>query len=210
MRITTGKYKGRNLLMPKGIRPTQDKVRKAIFDILGDIEGLSFLELYAGSGAVGLEALSRGAADVVMVELNRDCQVAIRKNMETLKAVSCSLYPQEAEKAILRLHKDKRSFDIIFLDPPYYMGKVGTPGLIGKAGVLPSAATPNLKGKVGVSVSLTKNTLQTLGAYDILAPNGLVIAQHFKRDDLPKEAGNLALIKESRYGDTILSIYRKA
>lgn len=57
MRITTGKYKGRNMLMPKGIRPTQNKVRKAIFDILGDIEGLSFLELYAGSGAVGFEAL---------------------------------------------------------------------------------------------------------------------------------------------------------
>jgi 16S rRNA (guanine(966)-N(2))-methyltransferase RsmD len=179
MRITTGKYKNRNVLMPKGIRPTQNKVRKAIFDILGDIEGLSFLELFAGSGAVGFEALSRGAAEVLMVELNRDCQLAIRKNMETFKATACSLYPQEVEKAILRLHKDKRSFDIIFLDPPYYK-------------------------------ELSKNTLQTLGAYDILAPNGLVVAQHFKRDDLPKVAGNLVIIKESRYGDTILSIYRKA
>jgi 16S rRNA G966 N2-methylase RsmD len=57
--------------------------------------------------------------------------------------------------------------------------------------------------------SLSKKTLQTLGAYDILAPDGLVIAQHFKRDDLPKKSGNLTLIKESRYGDTVLSIYRK-
>ena len=206
MRITTGKYKNRNVSMPKGIRPTQNKVRKAIFDILGDIEGLSFLELYAGSGAVGFEALSRGAAEVVMVELNRDCQLAIRKNIETFKATACSLYPQEAEKAILRLHKDKRSFDIIFLDPPYY--KNITPNFKGKVGV-PDSGTPGLIGKAGVLLSAAKKALQTLGAYDILAPNGLVVAQHFKRDDLPKVAGNLAIIKESRYGDTILSIYRK-
>ena len=217
-----GKHKNRNILIPKGIRPTQDKVRKAIFDILGDIEGLLFLELYAGSGAVGFEALSRGAAEVLMVEFNRDCQLAIRKNMETFKATACSLYPQEAEKAILRLHKDKRSFDIIFLDPPYYKNmapnlspflnryRKGCPsGAKGRVGVPDSPATPNFKGKVGVPPSAAKNTLQTLGAYDILAPNGLVIAQHFKRDDLPKRTGNLALIKESRYGDTILSIYRK-
>jgi 16S rRNA (guanine(966)-N(2))-methyltransferase RsmD len=63
MRITTGIYKGRVIKMPKGTRPTQDKVRKALFDIMGDIEGLSFLELFAGSGAVGIEAVSRGAAE---------------------------------------------------------------------------------------------------------------------------------------------------
>ena len=211
MRITTGKYKGRNMLMPKGIRPTQNKVRKAIFDILGDIEGLSFLELYAGSGAVGFEALSRGIAELTLVEYNRDCQLAIRKNIEMLKAKACNLYPQEADKAIERLSKEGKRFDIVFLDPPYYIGNTfkvmplsGTPGLIGKAGVQISAATPSLKGKAGVPVSLAKNTLQTLGAYDILAPNGLVILQHFKRDDLPKESGKLALIKESRYGDTVL------
>ena len=180
------------MLMPKGIRPTQDKVRKAVFDILGDIEGLSFLELYAGSGAVGLEALSRGAAEVLMVELNRDCQLAIRKNMESFKATACALYPQEAQKAIELLHKGNKSFDVIFFDPPYYVGNTFR--------VLPEPE----------GVSLAKKSLQTLGAYDILAPNGLVVAQHFKRDDLPRVAGNLVIVKESRYGDTILSIYRKA
>jgi 16S rRNA (guanine(966)-N(2))-methyltransferase RsmD len=164
--------------MPKGVRPTQDKVRKAIFDILGDIEGLSFLELFAGSGAVGFEAVSRGVSDLTLVEYNRDCCLAIEKNIEVLKLKVCKLYPKEAGDAIKAFHKDKRSFDIIFLDPPYYK-------------------------------DLSKKTLQILGAYDILPPYGLIIVQHFKKDNLPDSAGDLTLFKQACYGDTILSFYRK-
>jgi 16S rRNA (guanine(966)-N(2))-methyltransferase RsmD len=178
MRITTGKFKGRIVKMPKGIRSTQEKVRKALFDILGDIEGLSFLELFAGSGAVGFEAVSRGAADLTLVEYNRDCLLAIKKNIESLKPKSCNLYPLEAHRAIQAFYKNKRKFDIIFLDPPYYQG-------------------------------LAKKILQSLGAYDILARNGLVIVQHFKKDELPKAYGELCLIKTSSYGDTALSLYKK-
>ncbi len=119
MRIISGKFKGRLLKVPGGIRPTQDKVRKAIFDILGDIEGLSFLELFAGSGAIGFEAISRGVADLTLVEYNRDCLLAIKKNIESFQPQACSLYRREAEKAIKELHGDKKRFDIIFLDPPY-------------------------------------------------------------------------------------------
>ena len=122
MRITTGKYKGRIVKAAKAIRPTQNKVRKAIFDILGDVEGLSFLELFAGSGAVGFEALSRGAREVVLVEYNRDCQIAIRNNIEILKDSSCSLYPRQADIAVAVFHKEGRLFDIIFCDPPYRLG----------------------------------------------------------------------------------------
>lgn len=178
MRITTGKLRGRIILMPKGIRPTQDKVRKALFDILGDIAGLSFLELFAGSGAIGFEALSRGASEVTLVEYNRTCLLAMEKNIAALKLENCVLYPQEAERAIRRLHKECKKFDIIFLDPPYYGDRV-------------------------------KKTLQTLSAYDILAPNGFVVAQHFRKDGLPAENGELILIKEARYGDTLLSFYKK-
>src|SRR4030042_441685 len=149
MRIITGRHKGRLVSMPKGIRPTQDKVRKALFDILGDIEGLSFLELYSGSGAVGFEAVSRGVKDLTLIEYDPDCVLAINQNIENLKLASCSLYRFEAEKAVKAFHKDKRGFDIIFMDPPYYLG-------------------------------LSKKTLQILGAYDILAPNGLLVVQHFK------------------------------
>ena len=178
MRITTGKYHNRKLFIPRGIRPTQDKVRKAIFDILGDIEGLSFLELYAGSGAVGFEALSRGVAELTMVECNHDSVSAIKKNIALLKAPVCNLYYLEAEKAIKLLSRDKKSFDIIFLDPPYHEG-------------------------------MAKKILHTLEGYDILAPNGLIIAQHPKAESLSEPSLKFDLIKEAKYGDTWLSIFRK-
>ncbi len=120
MRILTGKYKNKLIVMPKGIRPTQNIVRKALFDILGDIEGLSFLELFAGSASVGLEAVSRGASELVLVELNRQCQQVIRKNIDSLGLSNCVLFAQEPPKAIEFLCKNGKKFDIIFLDPPYH------------------------------------------------------------------------------------------
>jgi len=120
MRILTGKYKGKKILIPSGIRPTQEKVRKAIFDILQDVEGLDFLELYAGSGAVGFEALSRGCRSLTMVENNRNCLKVLQKNIEALKLDKGSLLPISAEDAIVRFCKKGLAFDIIFLDPPYY------------------------------------------------------------------------------------------
>lgn len=178
MRILGGKYKGRRLVIPEGIRPTQDKVRKALFDILADVEGASFLELFAGSGAVGFEALSRGAASLTLAESSRESVRAIGKNAQSLVVADCNLMPFEAEAAVKTLFRAGRKFDIIFLDPPYYK-------------------------------ELAKKTLQILEAYDILAPNGFVVVQHFKRDQLPKSCNNLFLIKESRYGDTVLSFYRR-
>jgi len=165
--------------MPKGIRPTQNKVRKAIFDILGDIEGLSFLELFAGTGAVGIEAVSRGVKDLVLVEYNRDCQLAIKKNIQRLKVKNCSLYPKEADIAIEALYKEGRRFEIIFFDPPYYLG-------------------------------LAKKTLQILTRYDILAPDGFIVVQHFKKDDLPETLGVFRLFKRKTYGDSVLSFYRRS
>jgi len=164
--------------MPAGMRPTQNKVRKAIFDILGDIEGLSFLELFAGSGAVGLEAASRGAKELVLVEHSRDCLAALRMNIAALKPADCSVYPFEAERAIKMLHSHKRAFDIIFMDPPYYR-------------------------------DAAKKTLQIIGAYDIVPRYGLVVAQHFKKDTLPDALGDLHLLRQFHYGDTVLSVYRK-
>jgi len=179
MRIISGKYKGRLIKVPKGIRPTQGLVRKALFDILGDIKGLSFLELFAGSGAVGFEAISLGLAELTLVEDKLDCLLAIKKNIESLKLKACSLYPQEAEKAIRGFYKNKKEFDIIFLDPPYYE-------------------------------DLAKKTLKTLSAYDILAPNGFIVVQHFKKDILPENIGKLTIFKQAKYGDTVLSFYKKA
>ena len=164
--------------MPQGIRPTQDKVRKAVFDILGDIEGLEFLDLFAGSGAVGFEALSRGAKGVVLVETNSESIGAIKENMDMLKAENCIVYPSDSQKVIENLHKSRKTFDVIFFDPPYRF-------------------------------DLAKKTLQTLEAYDILSPDGLIVAQHFKTENLPECLGVLSLIRQYKYSDTLLSIYRK-
>jgi len=183
MRITSGEHRGRKIIMPLGIRPTQEKVRKAVFDILGDIEGLSFLELFAGSGAVGLEAASRGVKEVVLVEHNRDCLIAIRKNIDSLKLETCSVCTKEAEGAVKIFFKEGRKFDIIFLDPPYHKGRDG--------------------------ISLVKKTLQMLSSCDILAPCGFIICQHFRKDDLPDQLGVLTLLKRKVYGDTLVSLYVK-
>jgi 16S rRNA (guanine966-N2)-methyltransferase len=182
MKITTGKFKGRVLKIHKGIRPTQEKVRKAFFDIIGDIEGLRFLELFAGSGAVGLEAVSRGVAHLALVENNRASQITIKSNIDYLKVENCFLYPQSADAALSFFKRKGQVFDLIFCDPPY---------------------------SAGPDDSLSKKALQMLGACDILAPNGLIAVQHFKRDELPKSCGEFILVKEARYGNTRLSFYRK-
>lgn len=179
MRILTGKYKGRTIKLPKGIRPTQNKVRKALFDILGGLEGLSFLELYAGSGAVGLEALSQGAREAVFVERDIRCLEVIKDNIKCVGLAGVRVCGMDALEAIGKLSRQGEKFEIIFLDPPYYRG------------------------------TGAKKTLQTLSQYDILSPNGFIIVQHLKKDDLPAELGVLHLFRQAKYGDTVLSFYKR-
>jgi 16S rRNA G966 N2-methylase RsmD len=194
--------------MPSGIRPTQDKVRKALFDILGDIEGFSFLELFAGSGAVGFEAISRGAKEAVVVEQDSASLKVIKGNLSSLGCANCTILALDALKAIEQFCRQQKEFDLIFLDPPYYKA-LATPRHKGLATHLALSDGKCATFCGGTPPSAAKKTLQTLGAYDILAPNGFVVAEHFKRDELPEEAGNLKLIKESSYGDTLLSFYSK-
>ncbi|MBU0709256.1 MAG: RsmD family RNA methyltransferase [Candidatus Omnitrophica bacterium] len=202
MRITTGKYRGRVLKTSKEIRPTQEKVRKAVFDILGDIEGLTFLELFAGSGAIGFEAVSRGVRELTLVENNRICFELINKNIEYLQISNCMVFRLDVERAINNFYRDKKKFDIIFLDPPYYQEiapRLGSTSL--------TTGSSGSRKKVGES--LGKKTLQMLGAYDILAPCGLVIVQHFKKDNLSDSVDSLTILKQATYGDTALTFYRK-
>lgn len=179
MKVMAGKYKGRIIQMPKGIRPTQQKVRKALFDILGDIKGISFLELFAGSGAIGIEAISKGAKEVVFVERNKRCVSIIKKNLSLIGYPSYEIIRTDVFKAIQRLNREGRSFEVIFSDPPYHQ-------------------------------NLAKKTLQTLSIYDILAPNGLLIIEHFNKTVLPRQSGYLELFKQKRYGDTVISFYKRS
>ena len=121
MRIVGGTHRGRKLFAPKGsgTRPTSDFVREALFDILGPaIEDAKFLDVYAGTGAVGIEARSRGAREVILVEDDREALVTIRKNLVSLD-LEAKVLPLDAKRAFARLTGDGLSFDFIFLDPPY-------------------------------------------------------------------------------------------
>jgi 16S rRNA (guanine966-N2)-methyltransferase len=183
MRIIGGEFRSRLIEMPKGveIRPTQDKVRQAIFNVLGNsLSELNVLELFAGSGAFGIEAISRGAKHVTFVDNNGICIKTIEKNLESLQipidkfevvwANAISIFP--------RMHKEGSQYDLIFLDPPYYK-------------------------------NIARKCLSNIDDYDILSPRSLVVIEHFKKDSLAFELKSLVLEKEKQYGDTVISIFRK-
>jgi 16S rRNA (guanine966-N2)-methyltransferase len=118
VRIIAGQRKGATIFAPKGLdtRPTSDRVREAAFNLIGPVDGASVLDLYAGSGAMGLEALSRGAESAVFVESDREASRTIRRNLEKLRLsggeISCT--------GVLRfLAAERRRFDLILVDPPY-------------------------------------------------------------------------------------------
>jgi len=178
MRVSGGTGKGRTLRVPAGagVRPTSDKVRQALFNILGDrVPGAIFLDLFAGAGGIGIEALSRGAEQVVFVDSSQDSLSVIRKNIEIVGfGVHARVVAMKAEAFLKR---QTAPFDIIFLDPPY------------KAELLP--------------------ILEGIAGSGILKQDGIVIAEHFKKQPSPAQAGQLLLSREAVYGDTVLAFYRK-
>lgn len=128
LRITGGFLKGRNivLLEKSGVRYTSAKVREAIFNILGDMEGKKVLDLFAGSGSFTIEALSRGAASSTSVEIDRDMAKILEKNLTSLDLKnSCHVLTMDVVYAVPFLAKRAFSYDIIFMDPPYDRGYVG-------------------------------------------------------------------------------------
>ncbi|MEM5786716.1 MAG: 16S rRNA (guanine(966)-N(2))-methyltransferase RsmD [Syntrophobacteraceae bacterium] len=128
MRIISGAFRGRRLLSPKSaeIRPTSDRVREAIFSIIAsEIPGAQVLDLFAGTGAMGLEALSRGAASAVFVDRGTEAVRLIKENIELCKAGNtASIIRDTVPSAIKKLAAQGRTFEVIFMDPPYGMGLV--------------------------------------------------------------------------------------
>ncbi len=170
--------------MPGHIRPTQNIIRKALFDIIGhDLEGIDFLELFAGSGGVGLEALSNGADSAVMVDRDPKCTDTIRTNMSLFQPENDSqvndeynVMEMDAFVAVKFLVKQCRKFHVLFCDPPYEM-------------------------------ELAKKVLKTLDAYDILHTNCVVVIEHSKREKLPENTGKFSLVKRRKYGKSFLAVY---
>ncbi len=181
MRIIGGRSKGLTLRAPKGLhlRPTADRVRESVFNILVSVKGRSFLDLYAGSGGMGLEAVSRGAARVVLVEKNRFCVDAIRRNIARVgPGVPCEVIGTSVEQGVRRLRLRGERFDIVFADPPYEKGDV-------------------------------EKTLSLLRREPMLADaSSVFILQHSARERPGGEQAPFVLMRRNRYGDTEVSFYR--
>jgi 16S rRNA (guanine966-N2)-methyltransferase len=121
VRVVAGRFGGRGLVAPRGraTRPTSDRVREALFSILGgSVEGARVLDLFAGSGALAIEALSRGAADAVLVDSSSAAVAAIRRNLSAV-SVDAEVRRQGALTYLEAARRDARLYDLVFLDPPY-------------------------------------------------------------------------------------------
>lgn len=185
MRIIAGTYRSRILKSLKGLalRPTSDYMRETVFNVLGpSVEGSRFLDIFAGTGAIGIEALSRGALEAVFIEDHAPAVTLIRKNLEALGIRSGAMVlPLDAAKALDKLqarHKSQDAgFDFVYVDPPY-------------------AAAEQYDG-----------ILHMLGSALFLSPQAKVIAEHSRRTDLAEEFGALRRFRVLRQGDAALSFY---
>ena len=190
MRVTGGEFTGRHFQVPKGppIRPTLDHVRQAIFNLIGPrLAGAKVLDLFSGTGALGIEALSRGAAHVTFTDRSFFCIQAIQANLKELgfderSSDPVTLIRGEMLTALRKLRREGESFDLVLLDPPY-------------------------------GQHLARKSLNALCQYVIVPQAGWVIAEHDKRDPLPDavEDGDVRFLLQRRvqYGDTALSIFER-
>jgi 16S rRNA (guanine(966)-N(2))-methyltransferase RsmD len=123
MRIIAGSRKGHRIYAPSGrdTRPTSDRVRENTFNLIGPVDGASVLDLFAGSGALGLEALSRGASSAVFVETDRDARRTIERNLDKLRLAGARIVPLDATTALAQEAAAGRKYDLVLVDPPYSM-----------------------------------------------------------------------------------------
>jgi len=182
MRIIAGVSRGREVRLPGRcrIRPTADRIKEALFHIVGSVEGKFWLDLFAGCGNVGLEALSRGASLAVFVEKNMRLAEAVRENLRSLGLEARGeVIAADAERGIRRLQKRGGRFDFLFADPPY-------------------------------EEDFISEILSHPGSAELLTENGVVILQHSLREPLkPSVEATLVMTDQRRYGDTLLSFLTK-
>jgi 16S rRNA (guanine966-N2)-methyltransferase len=181
MRITGGQAKGRLLVSLKGwkIRPTSDRVREAIFNLIGqDVTGFKVLDLFAGTGCLGIEALSRGASRALFIDKSIQSIKLIKKNL-----ARCGYEPlgfvwkKDLTKGLPRQHRLlKEKFDLIFIDPPYEKKMI-----------------PPL--------------LRELSEEDLFALPSIAVAESYKTETLPEVLGKLQMVSFRTYGETKISIY---
>ena len=182
MRVIAGTVRGHTLKAPKGLntRPTQDRVREAIFNVLSfRIHDAVVLDLFSGSGAMGIEALSRGAASCIFTDKNRQANLIIKENLTHTKLESkATVFNMDAGQLLNLLKADgTATFDLVFLDPPY-------------------------------ESDVYETILSKLSVDKLLNKDALVIAESNIKLALKDRYEALQLIKQSRYGDTLVSYYK--
>ncbi len=182
MRIVGGKLKSRRLLVSSGVklRPTADKVKGSIFNMLtGEIEGRQVLDLFAGTGNLGIEAISRGAEEVIFVDSSIQSTRTIRANLESLGCLDCcEILRSDYRKAIGKLAQQGREFDLVFADPPYLLG-------------------------------YPQKIVACLLSEGILRKNALLVLEHHKKERLDIGSFDLIQLKQREFGDTTISILLK-
>ncbi|MFI5338545.1 MAG: 16S rRNA (guanine(966)-N(2))-methyltransferase RsmD [Candidatus Methylomirabilales bacterium] len=182
MRISAGEHRGRRLQSVKGkvTRPTSDLLRQAVFNVLGDrIQGAQVLDLFAGTGSVGLEALSRGAATATFVEKDRRAVATLRSNLASLNLTSrARVIAGDVLLTLRRFETGGETFDCLFLDPPY-------------AG------------------DLAARCIEKLADGSLLRENGALVTQAFHKTPLPEQVGILRRTWRRRYGESSLAVYTK-
>jgi 16S rRNA (guanine966-N2)-methyltransferase len=187
MRVIAGTHRSRQLVSPRGTatRPTSDRLRETLFNILAPrLPGCRFLDLYAGTGAVGIEALSRGAAHVWFTENAPAALASLRANLTALKIATGFTLEDRSTGALLerllKLPQLASAIDLVFLDPPY---------------------------EAAAEYELTLNLLGSARGRQILAPGALVIAEHATKSPLPRRFGALEHTRLVKQGDASLSFY---
>lgn len=186
MRVIAGKYRSRRLRSLPGLelRPTADKLRETFFDVLtaGDpnpLEGTVWIDLFAGTGAVGIEALSRGAGMVYFVERSARAAELIRKNLDTLKIIGhVKVLKHDSIRALRELESSGIQADFVFLDPPYRMQEA------------------------------YRQVLDLLSKSRLLKPDSIVIAEHDKKFDPAEAFATLRRCRKLVQGEAALSFYR--
>ncbi|MGQ9919754.1 MAG: 16S rRNA (guanine(966)-N(2))-methyltransferase RsmD [Desulfobacca sp.] len=180
MRIIGGRLRGRRLAGVKGrLRPTADRVREAIFNILGDlVEGAQVLDLFAGTGALGIEALSRGASGAIFVEEHRTSLAVLRRNLALCGLTDVGhIYPLPVQKALPQLAAQGQRFTLILLDPPYEQGLAG-------------------------------RTLALVARLPLLDGHGIITVEHSRAEELAEAYEALVCTDRRRYGGTMVSFYQ--
>jgi 16S rRNA (guanine(966)-N(2))-methyltransferase RsmD len=183
MRVISGTAKGRSLVPPndRRVRPTSDRTKEALFSIIGslcgDITGFSVLDIFDGTGSLGIEALSRGADKAVFIDNQRSSAALIKTNLNSTGfARDSEVLIADAEAALVQTAIQGRLFNLVFADPPYSQG-------------------------------IAQQLLRQLGSLPVLADGALVVIETSSREDLPQSEGELKQIDRRIYGDTALTFY---